>query len=417
MAVAAYCSQCDEYIYVTAQGGCPRGHPAEALSNSYEVPDAPDHAATPVPQAATQPQTPAKKKRWVWSIVGLVLVFLLLCCGCPTAFLVWGWYGAPGAPRDSRPTGRDGTVTASTTTWTPQTTGMTQSFESVSFGDAEHGCAVGWNGTIVVTSDGGATWTRKKPDEDHLDSHFVAVKLVNAKTGWVVGHAGAILKTTDGGETWVSQASGTLGDFTSVDFVDENTGWALGEDLLLGATIYKTTDGGATWKGYRAANPISYLTVIRFSDASHGMVVGLGKTLLGSGGIVARSVDGGETWTGQSSGTSESLWGACIVDPDNAWVVGSNKTLLHTKDGGARWSSQDYGVDKTMRGIDFGDPKTGWAVGDDGAIIGTTDGGNTWSRQSSPTTWTLDAVDAVDADHVWAVGMAGTILKGTPAGK
>ncbi len=63
-----------------------------------------------------------------------------------------------------------------------------------------------------------------------------------SNTGWVVGFSGTILKTTDGGATWSAQRSGTLEDLTSAHFIPQggiNTGWAVGYF----GTILKTTSG------------------------------------------------------------------------------------------------------------------------------------------------------------------------------
>ena len=54
--------------------------------------------------------------------------------------------------------------------------------------------------------------------------------------------AGTILRTTDGGATWVSQASGTTNLLRGVSFTDEHTGTVVGD----WGTILRTTDGGGS---------------------------------------------------------------------------------------------------------------------------------------------------------------------------
>ena len=66
----------------------------------------------------------------------------------------------------------------------------------------------------------------------------------DATHAWVVGESGTILATTDGGATWSKQSSGTTEWLLSVAFVDSTHGWAVG----FGGTILATTDGGATWR-------------------------------------------------------------------------------------------------------------------------------------------------------------------------
>jgi len=43
--------------------------------------------------------------------------------------------------------------------WFEQTSGTTEYLVGVSFTDSDNGTVVGWNGTILRTTDGGTTWT------------------------------------------------------------------------------------------------------------------------------------------------------------------------------------------------------------------------------------------------------------------
>ncbi|MEK9136387.1 MAG: hypothetical protein AAB393_04640 [Bacteroidota bacterium] len=62
-------------------------------------------------------------------------------------------------------------------------------------------------------------------------------------TGTAVGDFGTILRTTNGGATWVIQSSGTTNGLLGLSFTDANTGTAVGA----GGIIRRTTNGGATW--------------------------------------------------------------------------------------------------------------------------------------------------------------------------
>src|SRR5437016_4900893 len=78
------------------------------------------------------------------------------------------------------------------------------------------------------------------------------------------------------------------------------------------------------------------------------------------------------------------LPGRLSADP-NGWAVGFGGTILHTSDGGATWSGQDSGTSNELLGVQFTDALTGWAVGAVGTILHTSDGGATWSGQDSGT--------------------------------
>ena len=68
--------------------------------------------------------------------------------------------------------------------------------------------------------------------------------LLGSGTGFIVGEAGTILKTTDLGATWAPLTSGTTTTLHGVYLFDPNEGVAVGEQGL----ILRTTDGGAIWR-------------------------------------------------------------------------------------------------------------------------------------------------------------------------
>jgi hypothetical protein len=104
--------------------------------------------------------------------------------------------------------------------------------------------------------------------------HFRSVDFIDANNGWAVGNMGAIVHTTNGGATWTTQNSGTEHALLSVAFLDANTGWAAGA-----GTIVHTTDGGATWSSQFIAEQGS-IRDLSFVDAGHGWAVGDNGTIL-----------------------------------------------------------------------------------------------------------------------------------------
>jgi photosystem II stability/assembly factor-like uncharacterized protein len=76
-----------------------------------------------------------------------------------------------------------------------------------------------------------------------LGNSLYAVSVLDSDTVTAVGADGTIVRTTDGGATWERQTSGTKNFLAGVSFVDANTGTAVG----VAGTILRT-DGGATWE-------------------------------------------------------------------------------------------------------------------------------------------------------------------------
>jgi len=86
----------------------------------------------------------------------------------------------------------------------------------------------GWaagTGGVVVTNDGGASWTAQNLGSTQS---FSGIYFVSDTKGWVVGTNGTILTTNNGGVTWTPQASGLTATLTSVYFVNATQGWVVG---------------------------------------------------------------------------------------------------------------------------------------------------------------------------------------------
>src|SRR5262245_60843622 len=61
-------------------------------------------------------------------------------------------------------------------------------------------------------------------------NNLSGVHFGNGKTGWAVGQNGGILVTKDGGQAWTPQASGITAFLLGVHFPSATAGWAVGEN-------------------------------------------------------------------------------------------------------------------------------------------------------------------------------------------
>ena len=247
-------------------------------------------------------------------------------------------------------------------------------------------------------------WQQQSSTVETLKS----VDFVNPNTGWAVGVNGAILKTTDRGSTWVLQRRETVaGSFglalQDVNFVDANTGW-----VTISNSLLKTTDGGSSWQ-FQSTGYFNYLLAINFVNSNIGWVVG-------DNGIILKTTNGGSSWQAQSSGTTVDLNAIDFVDSNIGWVVGDNGVVLKTTNGGSSWQTQSSGRIVNFNGANFISSTTGWIVGDNGVILRTTNGGSSWQTQSSGAMVDLNEVNFVNSNIGWVVGDNGIILKTTNGG-
>ena len=85
------------------------------------------------------------------------------------------------------------------------------------------------------------------------DAGIHAIQFIDQAEGWAVGDDGVIWHSMDGGKTWERQKSGTRASLRGVHFLTPYTGWAVGrtEGPNGGGSIgvmLRTTDGGLKWE-------------------------------------------------------------------------------------------------------------------------------------------------------------------------
>jgi len=234
--------------------------------------------------------------------------------------------------------------------------------------------------TYILT----AQWIQQNSgtDEDLNDVYFIN------NNGWAVGDEGYILYTDNGGENWNQQSSGTDMSLESVHFVDQDRGWAVGGNYDYGI-ILRTLNAGINWEIAYIEFGI-YPNDVFFIDALNGWV---------AGDQILHTNDGGISWEGQSG------WGLGVhfTDSLNGWCVGGTYNgstgypifhIKHTDDGGNTWVEQMGGQSSeigALQSVFFTSQNKGWAVGGNrgmalgpfSTILHTTDGGNNWEIQNS----------------------------------
>ena len=95
-------------------------------------------------------------------------------------------------------------------TWNVQFKDEDYILKSISFCDENNGWAVGEYGLIYHTANGGATWEKQaggfgiSEETGELEGGNILFRVIaiNPKTAWAVGIDGFITKTVDGGATW-----------------------------------------------------------------------------------------------------------------------------------------------------------------------------------------------------------------------
>ncbi len=295
--------------------------------------------------------------------------------------------------------------------WIQQNSGTSNDLNGVSFSDSLHGWAVGNDGIILHTTNGGNNWS---PQVSTNLNSLRSVSFCDTMNGWTVGDKGTILATSNGGKSWkfIDQDTSIniynykvqcLAPSTAVIL---NTRWEF--DIFVDHRIWITSGTGTSWTEI-VPQPYYYSWWFDFHFVSDSL-----EFISGISGnsyeklIVVRTDDRGLTydtsyinWKVQGGMKriyfKNSLEGRLLGD-----------SIYHSTDSGVNWKGiviNDFNSSRDF--IMFGN--TGYVIQLEGKIFQTTDGGYIWNQQPSGENFIND-IDFVNNKVGWAVGTNGTIL-------
>jgi photosystem II stability/assembly factor-like uncharacterized protein len=287
--------------------------------------------------------------------------------------------------------------------WTDQPSGVVARLRGVSAVSDNVAWASGSAGTMLRTTDGGATWQSLSiPGAEKLD--FRDVDAVSEQIAYVLsigsGESSRIYKTIDGGRAWTLQFTNAdpKAFFDAMAFWDAERGIAFSDSVDGQLVILRTADGGASWSRVPAAGlPPALDNEGAFAASGTNVAVyGRDHVWIGTGAAavarVLRSVDGGRTWTAAATplaaGPSSGIFSIAFRDADHGIVVGGdyrkeNEAIDNaaiTNDGGRTWTKVTglSGFRSVVSYLPGASTLTLIAVGPQGADH-STDDGRTWT--------------------------------------
>lgn len=292
--------------------------------------------------------------------------------------------------------------------------------ENVSFA-GKSGFAVGEEGTVLRSLDGGLTWTTAPSG---TTAKLSLVQTLDARTV-IVGGECSLRESQDGGRSFTriafdrsEEACGTsLRSFSFLDarsgFVETEGSGPQDEDLLW------TDNGGASFEP-RSLPPLLHAAKkgpVKFISPSVGVVAINGGEPAGQ---IWRTTDGARSWS-QVASSTEPLAAITFVTPLVGYAVGEKDTMLRTEDGGQTWRSMGLQLpartpvrdllDISCAGIDTCLMAAAASGSYSSTIMRTTDGGLTGQPTSafvgsSANLWVL-AVASTQPGSAVAVGSDG----------
>jgi photosystem II stability/assembly factor-like uncharacterized protein len=159
---------------------------------------------------------------------------------------------------------------------------------------------------------------------------------------------------------WTLQESNTSADITDIFFLEDNTGFAVGDSGI----FLKTVNGGETWLK-SVINPADNLKAVAATDPG---------TVFAGGSALYRSADGGASWTlvtddfdvlylvfvNASVGYAKSSW-LDECESSQGYESAIRYEYFKTTDGGLTWAYDNTFGGYMMAGeIEMASPKTGY---------------------------------------------------------
>lgn len=243
---------------------------------------------------------------------------------------------------------------------------------------------------------------------------------------------------------WIIQNTGTERNIVSIKFINVNTGWACGEDIVL-----ITANGGNTWT---PVNVPGTHQAILFTDALKGYLVsrsgglrisvngGYNWSIVNSGvtadlnsitflnqstgiitgvrGVILKTTDAGLSWhpaAAPSAGID--YFSSYIINEQNLFVIGSQGSIFKSTNFGSSWTDNSQNQVNPFFTIFFANQNTGWVAGCCGMYFKTVDGGLNWTPEAYLTPGqTINSSKFISETKGWMAANGGIILKTTGGG-
>jgi len=349
----------------------------------------------------------------------------------------------------------------------------------VQFSNDSTGWALGEEGRIVKTTNGGVNWEVlnplasihpysfdfTKPDKPWIadyyglykstdsgynweqvyipdESGFGLVYFISELTGFLHSREGRMLKTTDGGNNWALVKDNFYTG--QIDFINDSVGYAINSKTLI-----RTTDRGNTWPDVLLQASISSYLDFFFIDEDNGWVAGRNSLLL-------NTTNGGSTWDTVAVPTQEDInlqvvhfyndsigkvftkyecfntfdaglsWEIINVPtmeyrnmsfPTDNYICSVYEEIQFSVDTGLSWSSPEIGHDNYQEAICLGENDEIFIAGSQGTVFFSDDHGETWDMIQTPTNEYLYDIVYVGGNTLWVVGRDGALVQSTDNGE
>ena len=283
----------------------------------------------------------------------------------------------------------------------PTTIGVERThFNAISL-NGERLLTAGAMGEILYSDDKGAHWSPAKLNQDRQALIVSMAFAPDKKLGFAVGHEGWILRTKDGGSSW-----------EEVAFSKENGEPLMsiarlpsGDWITVGAfgRAMESKDGGQTWQALTLPAEVEdkHLNrIVSSADQQHWLIVG-------ERGLVIKSDDAGATWQIEPAFYNGSFYNA-MPTKEGGWLIyGMRGNIFLQATAGAPWTKSEVAAPVSFFGHAQEQDGTIVLVGQ-GSMLGISkDGGKSFTLERAKGRATLTDIVLTGAAQGWISSDAG----------
>lgn len=262
--------------------------------------------------------------------------------------------------------------------------------------------AVGKRGHILYSNDLGKTWQQA---DVPVSSDLTAVYFPSPLKGWAVGHDGVVLKSEDGGSTWVKQLDGReIGKIMTDYYAQRSTEPHSNAEVqaTLREQARRFTEDGAD-KPFLG---------VYFENDMVGYVVG-------AFGMIFRTEDGGKRWTPWFERTENPNYRhfmAIASVGDALYIAGEQGLVLRLDNAAQRFRAVPVDYNGTFFTI-AGRNGNVLVSGLHGALFRSENAGASWEKVKTDVTGAITGASSTGDGRIVLVSQAGDVLLSADDGK